>query len=168
MKISSLLWLCTFALPQSVCSETEEERIAARLERGYQWPPIDTDYKPNTPGWKKLFEHRLRQVEEIEDQPSRFEAFVQTLSASIVQPNFTEHGFGLARAPDDLMEALRQGIYDGLEAGRFKLLGWETYSYLFRKYVALLCKSFRSSPSLYRPKGRGSLPGHCWQETLVH
>lgn len=117
MKISSLLWLCTFVLPQSVCSETEEERLAARLEREYQWPPIDTDYKPNTPGWKKLFEHRLRQVEEIEDQSSRFEAYVQTLSASIVQPNFTEHGFGLARAPDDLMEALRQGIYDGLEAG---------------------------------------------------
>ncbi|KAL3940918.1 MAG: hypothetical protein SGBAC_004631 [Bacillariaceae sp.] len=117
MKLSYLLCLCTFALPQFVCSETEEERIAARLERGYQWPPTDKDYKPNTPGWKKLFEHRLRQVEEIEDQPSRFEAYVQTLSASIVQPNFTEHGFGLARAPDDLMEALRQGIYDGLEAG---------------------------------------------------
>ena len=31
--------------------------------------------------------------------------------------NFTEFGFGLARAPDDLMEALRQGIRDGLEKG---------------------------------------------------
>ncbi|CAJ1934156.1 unnamed protein product [Cylindrotheca closterium] len=117
MKITSLLWLCAFTLPQYVCSETEEERIAARLERGYQWPPSDSDYKPNTPGWKKLFEHRLRQVEEMEDKSSRFEAYVQTLSASIVQPNFTEHGFGLARAPDDLMDALRQGIYDGLKAG---------------------------------------------------
>lgn len=119
---SRLLWLSPFFLPHLVCSETEEERIAARLARGYQWPPTDSDYKPSTPGWKKLFEHRLRQVEEIEDQSSRFEAYVQTLSASIVQPNFTEYGFGLARAPDDLMEALRQGIYDGLEEGRFNIL----------------------------------------------
>lgn len=124
MKIESLLCFCAFISLQIVRSETEEERIAARLDRGYTWPPRDSDYKPNNPGWKKLFEHRLRQVEEIEQVSDRFEAYVQTLSASIVQPNFTEFGFGLARAPDDLMEALRQGIYDGLEAGRLLLLDW--------------------------------------------
>ena len=123
MKISSLLWLSAFVLLQIACSETEEERIAARFSRGYTWPPRDSDYKPNNPGWQKLFEHRLRQVEEIEDQSSRFEAYVQTLSAAIVQANHTVHGFGLARAPHDLMEALRQGIYDGLEAGRLALFG---------------------------------------------
>lgn len=117
MKLLSVLSLAALCLPSLVTSETEDERIAARLARGYQWPPAESDYKPNTPGWKKLFQHRLRQVEEIEDKTSRFEAYVQTLSASIVQPNYTDYGFGLARAPDDLMEALRQGIYDGLAAG---------------------------------------------------
>lgn len=94
--------------------------MAARWERGYKWPPLATDFKPSNPGWQKLYEHRLRQVEEIPDQKDRFEAYVQTLSAGMVQPNFTEYGFGLARAPDDLMEALRQGIYDGIAKGMEK------------------------------------------------
>jgi hypothetical protein len=62
-------------------------------------------------------QHRLRQVEEIEDRQDRFEGFAQTLSVATVQRNFTEHGFALARAPEDLMEALREGIREGVAAG---------------------------------------------------
>jgi hypothetical protein len=104
-------------MPCPGVSETEAERIAEHARRGHVWPPRDSDFVPNKPGWKKLFEHRLRQVEEIEERSDRFEGFAQTLSAGIIQPNFTQYGFGLARAPDDLMEALRQGIHDGLEKG---------------------------------------------------
>jgi hypothetical protein len=121
MKVFLVFALIATLLPSPGCSETEAERMAARWKRGYQWPPLASDFKPSTPGWRKLYQHRLRQVEEIEDEKDRFEAFVQTLSAGLVQPNFTEYGFGLARAPDDLMEALRQGIYDGLAKGKQKL-----------------------------------------------
>ena len=62
-------------------------------------------------------EHRFRQVAEIEDDQDRFEGYAQTITAAFLQPNFTQFGFGLARAPDELMQALRQGIQDGLEAG---------------------------------------------------
>ena len=102
-------------LTKNVAGRTEEERLAAYAANNYSWPI--PQFQPPTPGWDKLMRHRLRQVEEIADTSDRFEGYVQVLTASFIQPNFTEYGFGLARAPDDLMEALRQGVRDGLEAG---------------------------------------------------
>jgi hypothetical protein len=96
-------------------AETEEDRVEAYHARNYTWPI--TEFQPNNPGWNRLMAHRLRQAEEIEGRSERFEAYAQTLSAAMIQPNFSEYGFGLARAPDDLMEVLRQGIRDGLAAG---------------------------------------------------
>jgi len=102
-------------LPFRGKAETEEERLAHYYKKNYTWPI--NKFIPDTPGWSKLMQHRLRQVEEIEDRQDRFEGFVQTLSASFIQKNYTEYGFGLARAPEDLMVALRQGIQDGLANG---------------------------------------------------
>jgi hypothetical protein len=93
----------------------ESERIEEYHKRNYTWPP--KEYVPNTPGWKKLFDHRFRQIAEIDDIGKRYNGYIQTASAAMVIPNFTEYGFGLARAPDDLMEALRLGIREGLSAG---------------------------------------------------
>lgn len=103
-------------LPAAVTAgRSEEDRVAAYHALNHTWPP--TDFVPNTPGWKKLFEHRLRQVAEIEDRDDRFEGFAQALSAGVMQQNFTEHGFGLARAPESLMVDLRKGISDGVQQG---------------------------------------------------
>jgi hypothetical protein len=96
-------------------SPTEVERLEQFFARNHSWPV--RQFQPNTPGWDKLMRHRLRQVEEIEDRQGRFEGYVQLMGAGLTQPNFTEYGFGLARAPDELMEALRQGIHDGLAKG---------------------------------------------------
>jgi hypothetical protein len=93
---------------------SEDDRMAEYVKRNHTWP---ADYIPKTEGWKKLMDHRFRQVAEIDDSENRYEAYVQTINAAVLAPNFTEFGFGLARAPDDLMEALRKGIHDGLEAG---------------------------------------------------
>ena len=35
-------------------------------------------------------------------------------TGAIVAPNFTEFGFGLARAPEGLMKDLKQAVHDGL------------------------------------------------------
>jgi hypothetical protein len=35
-------------------------------------------------------------------------------------PNFTEHGFGLARCPDGLLAALQKGIRDGYPTARYE------------------------------------------------
>jgi hypothetical protein len=94
---------------------TEVERVEQYHLRNYSWPP--TKFIPDTPGWKSLMEHRLRQVAEIEESSERYEGFANTLSAGMIQQNYTQHGFGLVRAPENLMEALRKGIQDGLAKG---------------------------------------------------
>jgi len=96
-------------------ARTEEERVRAYHQMNYTWPP--QSYIPDNPGWRKLFEHRLRQVSEIEDRSDRFEGYAQTLMAGVLQQNFTEHGFGLARAPEPLMEDLRRAIREGVAKG---------------------------------------------------
>jgi hypothetical protein len=93
---------------------TEDDRMMEYRKRNHTWP---IPYIPATEGWKKLFDHRFRQVAEIDNAQQRYEGYIQTINAAAVAPNFTQYGFGLARAPDDLMEALRQGIQHGLAKG---------------------------------------------------
>lgn len=108
-----LLATLMVGMPGTTHALAEDERMVEYHKRNHTWPP---NYVPKNEGWKKLMDHRFRQIDEMEDS-DRYEAYVQTINAAVVAPNFTEFGFGLARAPDDLMEALRQGIHDGLEAG---------------------------------------------------
>lgn len=91
----------------------EDERQEEYKKRNYTWPL--NNYQPNTPGWKSLMESRFRQVEEIEDSLERYEGFIQTMHSAFLVPNFTEHGFGLARCPDELIDTLRQAIREGAE-----------------------------------------------------
>ena len=109
-----LAGLSFFALLSSTAHAqlVEEERQAEYNRRNNTWPP--TTFTPDTPGWRKLMSERFAQVDEMEDSGRRYEAFIQTISAALLAPNYTAHGFGLARCPDDLIEALRQGIRDGL------------------------------------------------------
>ena len=113
-KLLALIALPVLLLSSSTLGRTEEERVAEYHARNHTWPP---QFVPDTPGWRKLMEHRLRQVAEIEDRGDRFEGYAQTISAAVVQKNYTEHGFGLARAPQELVEALRKGIREGVEKG---------------------------------------------------
>lgn len=94
---------------------SEEERVLKYHQLNHTWPP--ENFIPENPGWRKLFEHRLRQVAEIQNRGDRFEGFAQTINAGILQQNFTEHGFGLARAPESLMVDLRQAIREGVAKG---------------------------------------------------
>jgi hypothetical protein len=90
----------------------EDERQVEYQKRNYTWPL--NNYNPNTPGWRALMEERFRQVEELDDSLERYEGFIQTIHSAFLVPNFTEHGFGLGRCPDDLIRDLRQAIHDGL------------------------------------------------------
>jgi hypothetical protein len=107
--------VCSSNSTEAPLTDWEEQRMAEYNKRNYVWPI--PRYVPNTLGWKKLMDHRFRQAAELEDSQSRYEAYAQTVSAALVQPNFTQYGFGLARAPEPLMVELRQAIHDGLEAG---------------------------------------------------
>jgi hypothetical protein len=61
---------------------------------------------------------KLETAAEIDDRGKRYEAFLQTVNSAYVVQNFTEHGFGLARCPDDLLQALQRGIREGLATAR--------------------------------------------------
>jgi len=90
----------------------ESKRVQEYRKRNYTWP-VET-YLPNTSGWRQLFESRFAQVSEIEDTFRRYEGYLQTVHAAYHVPNFTAHGFGLARAPTALWQELQQAIRNGL------------------------------------------------------
>jgi hypothetical protein len=92
----------------------EEYRQQQYNNRNYTWPLPDEAYVPNTPGWRSLMQRRLQQVELLEKAGDRWEGYIRTIHAATLVPNFTEHGFGLARCPDELLQALQTGIRDGL------------------------------------------------------
>ena len=119
-RVSLFLLLLGSALLSSLVvvptqGRSEEERVLKYHQLNHTWPP--ENFVPETPGWRKLFEHRLRQVAEIQDRTDRFEGYAQTIGAGILQKNFTEHGFGLARAPEPLMVDLRRAIREGVAKG---------------------------------------------------
>jgi hypothetical protein len=94
----------------------ESERLLEHQKRNYEWPPSQSQFVPNTTGWKNLMETRLDQVSEMPDPKARFVAYVQTIHAAMVTPNFTEYGFAVMRCPDALLQDLQQGIQDGMSS----------------------------------------------------
>jgi hypothetical protein len=90
---------------------TEQERVAEYLARNWSWPiPA---FQPNTEGWDRLMRRRLRQVEEIEDAGARFEGYAQTLTAALIQPNYTEVS---VVASQTIQEDVSLLVYQSLES----------------------------------------------------
>eukprot|EP00977_Amphora_coffeiformis_P019249 scaffold7087_cov168-Amphora_coffeaeformis.AAC.8 len=102
-------------------SLSEDKRLEEYAKRNYTWPI--QKFSPDTEGWTNLMKERIGQVTELEGNVStgiRYEGFMQTLRSAVLAPNFTEHGFGLARCPEDLLAALQEGIHDGLDTAHFE------------------------------------------------
>ena len=114
LPLSLVVLIFTVAVVH-VSGLSEVDRVAEYHKRNYTWPL--QHFVPDTPGWRRLNEHRFRQIAEIRDPGNRYEGYMQTINMALVAPNFTEYGFGMVRAPDELMEDLRQGIRDGLRNG---------------------------------------------------
>mmetsp|Transcript_6269 Transcript_6269/g.9640 ORF Transcript_6269/g.9640 Transcript_6269/m.9640 type:complete len:349 (+) Transcript_6269:98-1144(+) len=97
---------------------TEDFRVQQYHERGYQWPP--SFVTPNTTGWRFLADRRFEQAEHITTGKEKYDLWLQSISSSIVQPNFTKTGWGLTRAPADLVEELRDTVWSAYEAGEYR------------------------------------------------
>jgi hypothetical protein len=91
---------------------TEEERIAIFHERGYTWPP--TELRPETPGWRSLFERRYQQVAAMDPSMDKYHAWLLTVGSSIVSHNFTETGWAMTRAPDSIVQTLQNDLHRGM------------------------------------------------------
>jgi hypothetical protein len=59
-------------------------------------------------------ERRLEQVARMPKAADRFQGYAATVKSAFLFPNYTELGFGIARAPNDLTVALQKGIADGI------------------------------------------------------
>jgi hypothetical protein len=70
----------------------ETDRLAEYHARNYTWPPRDEDYTPNTPGWRKIFERRFRQLNKLGGGRETYNGFMSAIHAGIMCPNFTENG----------------------------------------------------------------------------
>jgi len=84
--------------------------------RNYTWPM--EYYVPPTDGWKDIFDRRFAQIADIKDLGERYEGYMQAVSSAIASPTFTESGWGLTRAPQDLVDDLRVAIREGLPTAR--------------------------------------------------
>lgn len=96
----------------------EDQRLNEYANRNYTWPIVN--YIPNTPGWKSLMEERFGQISELDSSQDRYEAHLQMAHSALLVPNFTEYGFGLGRCPDSLLQALQDGIHDGLSTAGYE------------------------------------------------
>jgi len=111
MKHFLALILCG-TIPFLVTPLDEEDRVREFYARGYSWP--FEKLVPDTPGWRNIFERRFEQLRRIEDSNERYNGWVQSVSAAMVAPNFTESGWGLTRAPTELVEELVHKLHTEL------------------------------------------------------
>lgn len=100
---------------------TERERVEVFHNRNYRWPPPHEQYIPATDGWVKLQQKRFDQVFKVEDLGKRYDGWTQSVSSAYVQPNFTETGWGLTRAPQELADKLRNFVRKNYEEENYRL-----------------------------------------------
>jgi len=110
------MYLFVALCPGVLSAMTEEHRLQERKKRGWEWPL--KNFVPDTLGWRKLMERRFEQVSRIEDRTLRYNGWTQTMNMAAVQPNFTENGWGLTRAPPDLVQELVDALHAGLPTAR--------------------------------------------------
>lgn len=95
---------------------TEEERRAEYIKRGNTWPP---KIQPNSKGWKNVLNQRFAQVQALTNTQQKWDGIIQTLKSSLMN-NYTEYGWGLTRAPEELTDDIRSAIYQGLPNARLE------------------------------------------------
>ena len=77
-------------------------------------------YKPNTEGWRKISNRRFDQVTFLETMEETYNLWIVSVTSAFIQPNFTETGWGLTRAPDELVQTLRKTVRSAYEDGDYR------------------------------------------------
>ena len=113
---ASILFFLLYLTSSSHGQLSEADRVNEYHKRNHQWPPLATDYIPQTPGWKAIHERRLAQIARITDDEAKYNGYMSAVHSALISPNFTEYGWGLTRAPPDLTDALLQNLMRGIES----------------------------------------------------
>jgi hypothetical protein len=78
-------------------------------------------YKPNTEGWRNLSNRRMEQAYFVESVNDKLDLWYVSVVSAFVQPNFTDTGWGLTRAPEDLLELLQDTIRTAYDEGDYRV-----------------------------------------------
>lgn len=114
---TTMFILIAMVLLQGAFSQLiEAERLAEYKKRNYSWPL--TAVNPNTEGWKRRMFRRLAQVERVQNDDDRYNAWMAVMAAAITAKNFTESGWGLARAPPEVINELKESLHMGLSTAK--------------------------------------------------
>ncbi|KAL3822175.1 hypothetical protein ACHAXA_008191 [Cyclostephanos tholiformis] len=113
--------LLAFLVPLTIGNHSssglsEEDRVDEYRARGHAWPPRRSDYVPPDPGWSALLGRRFDQLSQIVDIDAKYNGYMSVVHSALLAPNFTEYGWGLTRAPSDLVRALEDNLKRGLES----------------------------------------------------
>lgn len=96
-----------------IAALSETHRLQEYEARNYTWP-IQDHFVPNTDGWKRSTGRRIAQVERLTDDDARYNGWISVMAAAVATPNFTEHGWGLTRAPAALIDELKASLQAGM------------------------------------------------------
>jgi len=99
---------------QSVHCLYEGDRVEEYHRRKHVWPPLESDYIPNTKGWRKIFQRRFSQLNYIEDSGDRYNGYMSTVYGAVLGKNFTENGWGLTKAPAPILQKLKESLKNGM------------------------------------------------------
>eukprot|EP00591_Stephanopyxis_turris_P006112 CAMPEP_0195522508 /NCGR_PEP_ID=MMETSP0794_2-20130614/20743_1 /TAXON_ID=515487 /ORGANISM="Stephanopyxis turris, Strain CCMP 815" /LENGTH=381 /DNA_ID=CAMNT_0040652279 /DNA_START=38 /DNA_END=1183 /DNA_ORIENTATION=- len=121
IQLFGLLLLTTNYFPQQEQQHSttasarliERERVAEYNKRGHTWPPLLSDYTPNTEGWRSINERRFRQIEQL-DPAIRYQSYMLAVHSALFIQNFTEYGWGVSRAPKGIVDKLKNRLEMGL------------------------------------------------------
>jgi len=104
------------ALSATHAQVAETDRLAEYNARNHVWPPPDEEYKPPTPGWRSLYQSRIRQLEQYDDQEltAKWNGYMVAVHSALLCQNFTENGWGLTKAPQDIVDDLRWKLHLGM------------------------------------------------------
>jgi len=122
MRPRSIAQLMAVAMAVSPAANamTEDFRMEQYHKRGYTYPP--SHFLPDTAGWKYLSSRRFEQAEHMPlNHKHKYDLWLQSVTSSLVQPNFTATGWGLMRAPQELADTLRREVRGAYEAGDYRL-----------------------------------------------
>ena len=96
--VSLVVCYCWFIMIcRNINALHEEDRIREYHARGHEWPP--NEYNPNTPGWRKIMQRRLRQLNNVPSLKERYNGYIGVVHSALTCKNFTENGWGVTRAP---------------------------------------------------------------------
>jgi hypothetical protein len=114
----SIVWVISLLAAVNISSALylfEEDRVNEYHNRNSTWPPRNDEYQPNTDGWRKLFQRRFRQVDSLTSDENSYNGYINSIAGGLMTPNYTEFGWGLTRAPEEMWNQLNEIIVNGLE-----------------------------------------------------